>query len=216
VFVLPIPRHEEFRTWNRRAPVVWTVVLLNSIVFLLTLLRANSYIALYAFVPAAPTAVTATTSMFMHSGWMHIIGNMFFLIIFGCPVERAIGSVKFGIAYMLAGYAALEVHSAITAAPGMPVVGASGAISGAVGMYLALFPRAQVDLHAYLGYWHLKTWRSTGFVATGVWFVEQLALALLSSAAGVAPGIAFWAHVGGFLCGVALGFLAGHLTIGYP
>lgn len=191
MFVLPIPRHEDFRTWNRRTPIVWSVLILNAVVFLLTLPHANSYIARYAFVPATPTALTATTSMFRHSGWIHIIGNMFFLIIFGRAVERAIGSVKFAFSYVLAGFAALGMHALITPAPAMPVVGASGAISGVVGMYLALFPRAQVDLHAYLGYWHVRTWRSTGLVATGVWFIEQLVLALLSSAAGAVSGIAF-------------------------
>jgi membrane associated rhomboid family serine protease len=130
VFVLPMPTLEEFRTWNSRSPMLWTVVVLNAVVFLITLAHANLYIARYAFVPATPTAVTATTSMFVHSGWMHIIGNMFFLIIFGRPVERAIGSVKFGAAYVLAMFAALGAHSAIAPAPTMPVVGASGAISG--------------------------------------------------------------------------------------
>lgn len=216
MFVIPIPTHEEFRTWGRRAPVVWGLVVLNAAVFLCTQSQAKLYLARYAFVPASPSALTAATSMFLHGGWMHIIGNLFFLIVFGRPVEHAIGSVKFGLAYGFAGLAALWVHAAITPAPAIPVIGASGAISGVVGMFLALFPRAPVDLHAYLLYWHVATWRSTGLVATGVWFVEQLALAMFSSATGLAMGIAFWAHVGGFASGVVLGFLAGRLTIGHP
>ena len=194
--------------------MVWSAVALNIVIFLVSLSQQNRFIARYAFVPAAPTAVTALTSMFIHAGWAHIIGNMFFLVVFGRPVEHAIGGVKFGLLYLMTGFAALAVHSAVTVNPAMPVVGASGAISGVVGMFLALFPQAPVDLHAYVGYWHVRTWRSTGLVATGVWFIEQFALALLSSVTGLGLGIAFWAHVGGFLCGVVLGFIAGRVNFG--
>jgi membrane associated rhomboid family serine protease len=190
------------------------VVALNVVIFVLTLTQHDRYVTRGAFVPAAPTAITAVTSMFIHAGWAHIIGNMFFLVVFGRPVEHAIGSIKFGLAYVMTGFAALAVHSAVTVNPAMPVVGASGAISGVVGMFLALFPRAPVDLHAYLGYWHVRTWRSTGLVATGVWFIEQFALALISSATGLGLGIAFLAHVGGFVSGVILGSVASRVNFG--
>ena len=97
--------------------------------------------------------------MFLHAGWIHILGNLFFLIIFGRPVEHAIGSVKFALSYVLAGFAAIAVHAAVTSNPGLPVIGASGAISGVVGMFLVLFPRAPVDLHVYLLYWRVGGWR---------------------------------------------------------
>jgi membrane associated rhomboid family serine protease len=130
-------------------------------------------------------------------------------------VEHAVGGLRFGLSYLVTGLAALGMHAVVTPSPTVPVVGASGAISGVVGMFLAVFPRAPVDLHAYLGYWHIKTWHSTGVVATGVWFFEQLLLAVLVSATGVDMGIAFWGHVGGFLCGVVAGFAASRLTFGY-
>ena len=79
-------------------------------------------------------------------------------------------------------------------------------------MFLLLFPRNAVDLHLFIASWHAKTWQSTGLVATGIWFVEQLVLALLTSATG-AHRIAFWAHVGGFLGGIPLGFLANRLNL---
>jgi len=214
LFILPIPTDDEFRTWRRRAPVVWSLVLLNVLAFLLTLQHPAPFVSRYAFVPASPSAVTAGASMFMHAGWMHILGNMFFLIIFGRPVEHAVGSIKFALCYIVAGLAALAVHAAVTPAPTLPVVGASGAISGVVGMFLALFPNAPVDLHAYFFYWRVRTWRSTGLMATGIWFAEQVVLGLLNSTLGVFPGIAFWAHVGGLVCGVVLGVLAGRLTLG--
>jgi rhomboid family protein len=212
VFILPIPTHEEFRSWGPRAVVVWTLVVLNAAVFLVTLSRSVTYLHRFGFVPASPTLTTAMTSMFMHGGWLHLIGNVFFLVIFGKPVEHAIGAVRFALGYLLAGLAATALHAALTVTPAIPVVGASGAISGVVGMFLAIFPRAPVDLHLYLGWAHVKTWRSSGLVATGVWFFEQLALALITSAARGGGGIAFWAHVGGFLAGVALGFLANRLA----
>lgn len=82
-------------------------------------------------------------------------------------------------------------------------------------MFLALFPRAPVDLHLFLGYWHVKTWASNGLVATGVWFVEQLVLAVLTSVTGVGVGIAFWAHVGGFASGVLAGLAVNRLAFAY-
>jgi membrane associated rhomboid family serine protease len=129
--------------------------------------------------------------MFMHAGWLHIIGNMFFLMVFGRPVEHAVGSTKFALCYVLAGVAATAVHATVTPTPSMPVIGASGAISGVVGMFLALFPRAPVDLHAYVLSWHVRTWHSTGLVATGVWFGEQVVLAVLSSATGLTTELRF-------------------------
>ena len=212
MFVLPIPVREKFGARDGPAVAGWTLVVLNSGVFLLTLSNAPSYVQRLGFVPAAPSAGTAVTSMFMHSGWMHILGNMMFLGFFGKPVENAIGSVKFVICYVLAGLAAVAVHAATTATPQVPLVGASGAISGVVGMFFAMFPQAPVNLELYLGWAHIKTWRSTGFAATGVWFVEQLALGLISSASG-ATGIAFWAHVGGFLAGVGLGVIGVRLNV---
>jgi membrane associated rhomboid family serine protease len=202
--------------WHRRSVIVWVLVAINAAAFVLTGRGEQAYLDQYGFVPASPSAAAALWSMFLHAGWLHVIGNMVFLIIFGRPVEHAIGPLKFTVAYILAGLAALWLHAMVTSSPGLPVVGASGAVSGAVGMFLVLYPRAEVDLHAYLGYWHIKTWHTTGLVATGVWFGEQLLLAVLTSALGTSGGIAFWAHVGGFVCGVVAGTAAGRLALGYP
>jgi membrane associated rhomboid family serine protease len=202
--------------WRRRSVIVWGLVAIDAVAFFWTGRGEHFYLEQYGFVPASPSARAAVSSMFLHAGWIHLIGNMVFLIVFGRPVEHAIGALKFTAAYLLAGVMALWLHAMVTSSPGLPVVGASGAVSGAVGMFLALYPRAEVDLHAYLGYWHIKTWHTTGLVATGVWFGEQLLLAILTSATGGGGGIAFWAHVGGFVCGVVAGIAAGRLALGYP
>ena len=202
--------------WRRRSVIVWGLVVINAAAFLWTGRGEQSYLYQCGFVPAAPSAAASVSSMFLHTGWLHVIGNMVFLIIFGRPVEHAIGALKFTVAYVLAGLVALWVHAMMTSSPGVPVVGASGAVSGTVGMFLALYPRAEVDLHAYLGYWHVRTWHTTGLVATGVWFADQLLLAILTSSTGVGGGIAFWAHVGGFVCGIIAGVAAGRLAVGYP
>jgi membrane associated rhomboid family serine protease len=140
---------------------------------------------------------------------------MFFLFTFGDNVEDMTGPVKFLLAYLLAGWFATAAHAFTTSHPHVPLVGASGAVSGVVGMYLILFPRAPFHTHVVLGWWRLGGFRSKAAVATGAWFGQQVLLASLSSWTGSAVlGTAFWAHAGGFCAGIVLGLLFGKLVFG--
>ncbi len=151
-----------------------------------------------------PPALTLVTSMFMHGGWMHIIGNMLFLWIFGNNIEDVLGHVRFLIFYLLCGLAAAASQILVAPASQIPMVGASGAISGVLGAYIILFPRARVLTLVFLGFF-VTTVRIEAVWFLGIWFGMQLIQGL--AAPPDAGGVAFWAHIGGFAAGVVLLFL---------
>lgn len=147
-----------------------------------------------------PAALTPLTSMFLHGGFMHLAGNMLYLWIFGNNVEDAMGHFRFVIFYVLCGIAAVfgqvlqDPHSEI------PMIGASGAISGVLGAYLLLYPHARVLVAVPLGI-VLHTVRLPAGVVLALWFAIQI---FSSMAAGDGPGVAWFAHIGGFIAGLAL------------
>jgi membrane associated rhomboid family serine protease len=140
--------------------------------------------------------------MFLHGGWMHLIGNMLYLWIFGNNVEDVMGHVRFVYFYVLCGILAALSHALIDPSSTIPMVGASGAISGILGAYLLLFPRAQVLVLIPLGIFTRIMYVPAGFVL-GMWFVLQLLSGGLSLGRQ-GGGVAFFAHVGGFVAGLAL------------
>ena len=148
-----------------------------------------------------PPTLTVFTSMFLHGGWMHLIGNMLYLWIFGNNVEDAMGHVRFVIFYLLCGVAAVFAQSLPNVASTVPMIGASGAISGVLGAYLLLYPHARVLVLLPLGFYtqlvHLPAMAVLGF-----WFVLQLISTALSDPQ--AGGVAFGAHIGGFIAGMIL------------
>ena len=148
-----------------------------------------------------PPTLTVFTSMFLHGGWMHLIGNMLYLWIFGNNVEDAMGHLRFVIFYLLCGVAAVLAQSLPNMASTLPMIGASGAISGILGAYLLLYPHARVLVLIPLGFYsrlvHLPAMAVLGF-----WFVLQLISTALSDPQ--AGGVAFGAHIGGFIAGMIL------------
>lgn len=142
------------------------------------------------------------TSMFMHGGWFHIIGNMWFLWVFGDNVEDVMGPVRFVIFYLLCGLGAAAAQVLTDMSSTLPMVGASGAIGGVMGAYALLFPRARVNTLIFLGF-YITTIGVPAVFMLGYWFLLQLlgGLPALGSAEG---GVAFWAHIGGFVAGLAL------------
>jgi membrane associated rhomboid family serine protease len=142
------------------------------------------------------------TSMFMHGGWFHIIGNMWFLWIFGDNVEDAMGPVRFLIFYVVCGLAAAAAQIISNPQSLIPMVGASGAIGGVMGAYALLFPRAKVNLLIFLGF-IVTTISVPAVFMLGYWFLLQIVQGVpaLGSEAG---GVAFWAHAGGFVAGIVL------------
>jgi membrane associated rhomboid family serine protease len=139
------------------------------------------------------------TSMFLHGGWFHLIGNLWFLWIFGNNVEDAMGRGRFVVFYLMVGGVAALAHVVAEPSSSLPMVGASGAISGIMGAYLVLYPRARVKTLLVLVIFFTVI-ELPAFVYLAYWF----ALQLLSSATGDVSGVAFWAHIGGFVAGVLL------------
>ena len=143
------------------------------------------------------------SSMFLHGGWFHIIGNMWFLAVFGDNIEDAMGWWRFILFYLLCGIAAAGLQIATNTGSVVPMVGASGAISGVMGAYAVLFPRAPVHVLVFFGFFFTR-FVVPAFLMLGYWFLLQL-LGGIPALAGAAGGVAFWAHVGGFAAGVVLG-----------
>jgi len=145
---------------------------------------------------------TLVTHMFLHGGWFHLIGNLWFLWVFGDNVEDAMGPARFAIFYLLCGLAAAGAQIATDPSSAIPMVGASGAIGGVMGAYARLYPRARVIVLIFLGiFW--TTVSLPAIAMLGYWFFIQLAGGL-PTLQGAGGGVAFWAHVGGFLAGFLL------------
>ncbi len=151
------------------------------------------------------TYVPILSSMFLHGGWLHLGGNMLFLWIFGDNVEDKLGHGRYFVFYVMCGIAASLVHIVIDPSSGMPTVGASGAISGVLGAYLLMFPKARVvTLIPIFIFVHVA--ELPAFIVLGFWFVLQFFSGLVSlgyQTAGMG-GVAWWAHVGGFVSGLLL------------
>lgn len=142
------------------------------------------------------------TSMFMHGGWFHLLGNMWFLWVFGNNVEDSMGRVRFAVFYLLCGLAAALAQVMSNPSSPIPMVGASGAIGGVMGAYAFLYPQARVLMLLVLGIFVTRaTWPA--WVVLGYWFVLQI-LGGLPSLEAEGGGVAFWAHIGGFVAGLVL------------
>lgn len=145
---------------------------------------------------------TTMTSMFMHGGWLHIIGNLWFFHIFGDNVEDAMGHVRFAVFYVLCGLMAAAAQVVSNPESAVPMVGASGAIGGVMGAYIILYPRVHVHLLIFLGFL-VTTVAVPAVLMLGYWLAIQL-LSGLASVGAHGVGVAFWAHVGGFVAGAVL------------
>jgi membrane associated rhomboid family serine protease len=145
---------------------------------------------------------TVLTSMFMHGGWFHILGNMWFLSVFGDNVEDAMGPFRFLVFYLACGIAAAFAHIWSSPDSAVPIVGASGAIGGVMGAYAALYPRVPVHMLVALGFYFTRV-VVPAYLMLGYWFLLQI-LGGIPALQGAGGGVAFWAHVGGFVAGIAL------------
>lgn len=165
-----------------------------SVVFGTTSLPAN--------IAVIPPMLTLFTSMFLHGGWLHLIGNMWYLWIFGDNVEDAMGHVRFLAFYIISGLFAALAHAFLNIGSDIPTLGASGAISGVLGAYVILFPRARVLVLIPLFWFYWRTFYIPAMFVLGFWFFLQvISGGLAGNAAG---GVAWSAHVGGFIAGMLL------------
>ena len=153
-------------------------------------------------ITSSPQWTTMLTHMFLHGSWMHLIGNMWFLWIFGNNVEDSMGHARFVVFYLVCGLAAAILQIAFAPASGIPMVGASGAIGGVMGAYVVLYPHVNVHMLFWFGF-YVTTFAIPAFWMLGYWFLVQM-LGGLGSIGGQGGGVAFWAHVGGFAAGALL------------
>jgi membrane associated rhomboid family serine protease len=158
---------------------------------------------LFCLVDVQPHYATLVTSMFMHGGWLHLIGNMVFLWVFGNNIEDVMGHGRFIVFYLLCGIAAAAAQILIGPNSIMPMVGASGAISGILGAYLLLYPRVRVHTLLFLGF-YVTTVALPAYLMLGVWAVLQLLGGLVTLSGVDRGGTAFFAHIGGFVAGLIL------------
>lgn len=201
---------------SRSFPAVnWALIALNVLAFFVLLSdapSADAYVAILGVVPARflnqPDLLqflTLFSSMFLHGGWVHLVSNMLALYIFGDNVEDRMGSGRYLLFYLLCGLVAAFVHIAFNQDSVIPVIGASGAISGVLAAYLVLFPTARVIALVPLFFlpWFVEV---PAVFYLGLWFLSQLFNGVLNvmTEAQALGGVAWWAHVGGFVAGLAL------------
>ena len=195
---------------RRTVPLVtYALVALNVLFFFVELSGGDAFIKRWAFVPSRFLAnpfgnfLTLFTSMFMHAGWLHLGGNMLYLWIFGDNVEDRLGHVKFTIFYLLCGLAATFAQLAFSLGSNVPNLGASGAIAGVLGAYILLFPKGKVKVLQ-----GQQVVQVPALIVIGMWIVLQF-FSGIGSIANTAQtgGVAYMAHIGGFLAGFVLTFL---------
>lgn len=214
------PLHDDNPT--RRAPVVtWVLVACSAVVWIwvqgagFDAARLEASVCAFGAIPAEILGRPFTepgpcrpgglvlealgTSMFLHGDWFHLVGNLWFLWIFGNNVEDVLGRPQFVVFYLVTGVAAALAHVAAEPSSVLPMVGASGAISGVMGAYLVLFPRARVKTLLFLLVF-ITVVELPAFAYLVYWFLLQL----VAGGTGAGGGVAFWAHVGGFVAGMAL------------
>lgn len=196
--------------------VTWTLLLLCGLVFAWqTVLPAGAdrdFIYAFGLVPRRllfsqdPAAIlTLFTSMFMHGGVMHVLGNLWFLRMFGDNVEDNMGPVRYALFYLLCGLAAAGAQVAMSPTSVVPMVGASGAIAGVLAAYLVLYPHARVVALVPI-FIFIQFMEIPAFVFIALWFGMQF-FSGLGSLGGTGAGVAYWAHIGGFVAGLALVFV---------
>jgi membrane associated rhomboid family serine protease len=197
---------------RRIVPVVtYALIAINVLVFLLELTSGQAFIEKWAFVPSrfladpAGDFPTIFTSMFMHGGWLHLLSNMLYLWIFGDNVEDRFGHVKFIVFYLACGVAAMFAQLAFSTTSSVPNLGASGAIAGVLGAYLVMFPKGRVSVMMGRGVIPMSA-----LIVIGLWFVLQVISGVGSlGASGDEGGVAYMAHIGGFVAGLALAYVLG-------
>jgi len=196
--------------------VTWLLIAVNVVVFIYELTlgpgQLEAFATQYGAVPQqilqGENLLSLLTSMFLHGGWVHVISNMLFLGVFGDNVEAVLGKLRYLIFYLGGGLAASAAQILLNPASQQPIVGASGAVAAALGAYVVMFPRSQVRVLVFFGYFATTT-RVAALLFIGIWFVTQLLSGVASLGVNTAQtgGVAYWAHVGGLVAGAVVGFI---------
>jgi len=202
MFFLPIRDHNP----SGRVPyVTYVLIVANLLIFFGMFVLEQREIGMlywmYGLVPAYASIDTAVTSMFLHGGLLHLAGNMLFLWIYGDNMEDEMGHGWFALFYLLSGVAAGFAHVAAAPMSEVPLIGASGAIGGVMGAYLLLYPKARIDVLFVLVIF-FRIFPIPAWVVLAFWFATQIVSGAATPADG--PGVAYWAHVGGFAAGIVM------------
>jgi membrane associated rhomboid family serine protease len=195
---------------SRSTPfITLTIIVLNSVAWLYELMLSGdelpAFLQLYGVVPADFSAPTLVSSMFLHGSWMHVIGNMWYLWIFGDNIEDRLGPTRFVVFYLVCGVAAALSHVAMDTTSTLPTIGASGAVAGVMGAYFVLYPQSRVlTLVPLILFYEII--ELPAILLLGFWFLMQVfaagATAIAVTANTQGGGVAFMAHVAGFVAGV--------------
>ena len=198
---------------RRTVPVVtYALIAVNVLFFLVELSAGEDFIRQWSVIPrellANPVGefITIFTAMFMHGGWLHLLSNMLYLWIFGDNVEDRLGHAKFLLFYILCGIAATYAQAFVNPGSNIPNLGASGAIAGVLGAYLIMFPGGRVSVMMGRGIIPMPA-----IIVIGFWALLQIFSSVGSVGQGDTGGVAYMAHVGGFVAGLILGMLFGGL-----
>lgn len=221
--MVPIPLND-----NLRRQTFWistlAVIVANVWMFLYELSlgpHINQLVNIFGIIPArytTPRGLATVTpegflipifvSMFLHGGWLHLLGNMLFLYVFGRSVEDRFGHLRFLLMYFVGGFGGAMLHIFLSAGSRVPSIGASGAIAGILGAYFVTFPRARIStlIPLFFFFW---TFDIPALVILGYWFLIQFltGFQMLAIQSATAGGVAWWAHVGGFIVGMLLAFV---------
>jgi len=203
----------------RGAETPWVTIsfiLINVAVFVyeltLGLPELEAFYLRWGVVPAEIMAgnqlITLITAQFIHGGWLHLIGNMLFLWVFGDNIEVVLGHIGYLLFYLVGGAIASMGHVLVNSSSTTPSVGASGAIAAILGAYILMFPQARVRVLLFLGFF-ITTTRVTALIFLGLWAFIQLfnGVASLGAPTAQTAGVAYWAHIGGFVTGVVVGLI---------
>ena len=200
-----IPLRDESRRPEHFPIVTTMIIIVNALVFVAELTGGDAFVMRWSEVPATIVAgrhwITMLTAMFMHAGWMHIIGNMVFLWAFGPEIEDAMGRLRYLVFYLLSGLAASLAQIAVMPHSNVPNLGASGAIAGVMGAFLVTYPRDEIRALLLLGWWTRVTFIPAALLI-GFWFVIQLFNQVGAVATVETGGVAYAAHIGGFIFGM--------------
>jgi membrane associated rhomboid family serine protease len=173
------------------------------------ILDTTSLLSKYAFIPAHPTAISYLTANFLHGGWLHLIGNMWFLWLAGGILEDTWGRIVYPVFYLIAGILAMQVHALVNAGSLAPTIGASGAIAGLMGAFLVRFPTVKIEM-GWLLMFKFYRFKAAAYWLLPLWLLMEI---FYGSLFGQASGVAHWAHIGGFVFGglIAMGVRASGL-----
>ena len=189
--------------------VTYTLFGINAVIFVIQMMAPDQFTYTFAIIPetvsidASHYVMTLFTSMFLHGGLMHLGGNMLYLWIFADNIESVLGHSKFVLFYLVCGLAAGILQTVMDPGSTVPVIGASGAIAGVLGAYMITFPRARVHALLFL-FWYITTVRVPAVYVLGFWFIIQFISGLAVLGVDTTGGVAWFAHIGGFVAGIVL------------